>query len=347
LLLPLFASAATLNNTFNVGTLFPAIGATTSVSSNCGASAAYSNISFALMQNGVYTSLSTSLSADQNGAFTGNVVFPSSITSGSATLIATCGSTGNTINSPVLTFAAPASTSFSLPGQSPTVGGIYNLSGACGSSSESGTAQLTLNQNGTNYNLDNVSLNSAATFSDNVAIPSTTSDGPATLTAVCSNGTRFSSNVNIGTAAVNSFAFSSSPFPGVSTTVSGSCTNISGNQNGTTGFALLRNGGMTTLSATNDLTNSSGYFNSSVFFPSTVGSQPATFVVTCPNGSTFSNVIMLGAANLADPTDPVGGVAAGSDPQETANYFIAAGILVITGLLGLLAVTRKNLYVQK
>src|SRR5579863_7299280 len=106
-LLPFFASAATLNSTFNIGTTFPAIGGTTSVSSTCGSSAAFGTVSVALSQNGVSTLLTTTLSTDANGAFAGNVVFPSPYPSGQATLVATCNRTGDSINSPTLTFAAP------------------------------------------------------------------------------------------------------------------------------------------------------------------------------------------------------------------------------------------------
>jgi hypothetical protein len=250
--------------------------------------------------------------------------------------------TSNNPTSNSSSVSPPASAAFALPQASPTIGGVYNLSGACGTFSGAGSVQLTLNQNGNSYVLDNVNLSPTGTFSDNAVIPNTINTGPATLIAACSNGTTFSSAIILGEAAVNSFAFSSSPFPGVSTTVSGTCTNVSGNQNGTTAFAVLRNGGITNLSANNAMTNGSGYFSSSVYFPSSLGSDPATFVVTCPNGSTFSNVIMLGAAN---PTAPVGGVAAGTPPQNGPDYFVLAGILlVVVGLLGLLAVNRKNIY---
>jgi hypothetical protein len=345
LFLPFFASAATLNNTFNIGTLFPAIGGNTSISSTCGPSAANSSVSLALTQNVNYTQITPNLTTDSSGAFSGNVIFPSSVSSGSAVLVATCGNTGNTINSPVLTFAAPAGTTFNLPATSPTVGGIYNLSGACGNSNGAGTTQLTLTQNGSTYNLDSISLSPTATFSDNVVIPSTINTGSATLTAACSNGTKFSSNVNIGPIAINSFTFGSSPFPGSNTAISGNCTNTSSNQNGTVSFAVLRSGTFNNLSATDNQTSSNGFFNSSVFFPASLGNQPATLVVTCPNNSTFSNVIMLGAADPVTTT-PVGGVAAGTNPQTASNYFVAE-VLLSMGLLGLLVITSKNLHAQK
>lgn len=344
LFLPFFASAATLNNTFNVGTYFPTSGSTTSVSSSCGISGANSSVGFVLMQNGTNTPLATNLNADSNGMFTGNVTFPTNY-SGTATLVATCNSTGNTVSSPVLNFALPASSSFNLPQTSPTLGGLYNLSGSCGSSNGSGSVQLILTYNGNTYPLDTPTLSPTGTFSDNVVIPSNLGVGSGVFKAVCSNGVTFSSNINIGPAAVNMFGFSTNPVPGANVNVSGSCANISGNQNGTASFTVLRSGSFSNLSATNSQTNGSGYFNSSVYFPSDVGSQPATFVVTCPNGSTFSNVIMLGAV---DPSVvvPVGGVAAGSGPNQEPNYFLAGALLMI-GLFGLVILTHKNLRVQK
>jgi hypothetical protein len=178
-----------------------------------------------------------------------------------------------------------------------------------------------------------------------VVIPSNISTGSATLNAACSNGTTFSSAVNIGPVAVNSFAFNPSPAPGTYTVISGNCTNVTGDANGTVAFGIMRYGAVSALSATGNVTNGSGFFSSSVFFPSNEGSDPAVLVVTCPNGSTFSNVIMLGAT-VANPI-PVGGVAAGSGPQDAAKFPVAAGILLVTGLFGLYAVTRKNSYAQK
>lgn len=348
---PFFASAATLNNNFSTGSLFPTAGSSMSVSSTCGISAGNNTVSFALMQNGVNTPLAGNLSTDANGAFTGNVSFPSTTNPGTATIIATCNRTGDTVSSPVLTFSAPASTSFGLPQNQPNISGIYNLSGSCGNSNGAGSVILSLTtSNGGSYTLDTANLSSTGTFSDNVVIPNNISTGTATFTAACSNALRFSSTVNINPAAVNLFALGSNPFPGSNTNISGTCNNISGNLNGTMSFNVLRNGFVTNLPATSAQTNGSGSFNSSVFFPNNVGSDPATLVITCPNGSTFSNVIMLGAASVTlNPvaTTPVGAVAAGSGPQTGFNYFAVAVVLLIAGSLGLFAVTGKNFHAQK
>jgi hypothetical protein len=350
-LVPFFAGAATLSNSFNIGTLVPTAGGTTYVSSSCGVAGANSTVSFALVQNGVVTAMTTNLSTDSNGNFSGNVTFPSPFNSGSATLVATCNRTGDTINSPFLTFAAPAIGSFGLPAVSPNVGGIYNISGACGNSINGSSADIILHSNGANYPLGSFSLNSAGTFAGSVVIPANVASGAANLSATCSNGTTFSSNIMIDPSAVDSFAFSSSPFPGGTTTISGNCTNVSGNANGSVNFTVLRNGAVSTLPTANNTTNQSGYFSSQVTFPTSVGSDPATLVVTCPNGSTFSNVIMLGATVFAaDPvtTTPVGGVAAGSGPQDNQNYSVFGEILLVSGLVGLLAVTgKKFFYVKK
>ena len=193
LFLPFLAGAATLSNTFNVGTYFPVAGSTTSVSSTCGVSASNSTISFSIIENGIGTSIPTNITTDSTGAFSGSITFPSPYGAGQATLVATCNRTGDTINSPTLTFAAPASTSFGLPAFSPNVGGVYNVSGACGYSNGGGSVQLTLNSNGGNYQLGTASLTPSDTFAYTIVIPSNISTGAATLSATCSNGATFSS----------------------------------------------------------------------------------------------------------------------------------------------------------
>lgn len=350
MLLPFLASAANLNSAFNINTNFPIAGGSATVSSTCGTAGANSTVNFALMQNGINTPLASTLSTDSSGAFSGNISFPVTTSAGLTTLVATCIRSGDIINSPILTFAMPAGTSFGLPAAVPTIGGVFNLSGACGNSNGVGSAQINLNKNGSNYSLGNVNLSTTGTFSSSIIIPSNITTGPATLEAICSNGNTFSSAINIDPAAVNSFAFSASPLPGVSTNISGSCTNVSNNANGTVSFSVVRNAGATTLSTSNNLTNGSGDFNSTVFFPATLGSEPATLIVTCPNGSTFSNVIMLGAATAAvngNNTTPVGGVNAGAGPNDTPNYPLGAEFFLITGLLGASTVLGKKLYAQK
>ncbi len=350
MLLPFLAGAANLNNTFSISTNFPIAGGTATVSSTCGTAGANSTVNFALMQNGISTILASTLTSDSTGAFSGNISFPVTTSAGVTTLVATCVGSGDTINSPILTFAMPAGTSFGLPAAVPTIGSVLNLSGACGNSNGVGNAQLSLNKDGTNYSLGTVNLSTTGTFSSSVIIPNSLTTGPATLKATCSNGNTFSSAINIGPSAVNSFAFSASPLPGASTNISGSCTNINNNANGTVGFSVVRNAGATTLSATNNFTNNTGYFNATVFFPTSLGSEPATLIVTCPNGSTFSNVIMLGAATAAvngASTTPIGGVNAGAGPNDTPNYPLGVEFFLIIGLLGGSAVLGKKLYAQK
>ncbi|MDR3642831.1 MAG: hypothetical protein P4L74_04365 [Candidatus Doudnabacteria bacterium] len=327
LFLPLLAGAATLNAMLNVGTVYPVSGGTTNISGSCGTAASYSAISLALIQNGISTTLPTVMTTDTNGSFTGTITFPSSYGAGSATLVATCNRTGDTINSPTLTFAVPASSSFGLPAYTPSQGGIFNLSGLCGPSNGIGTAVLTLNSFGNNYALGTANLTQTATFSYSVTIPQNAGVGKATFKAACSNGNTITSATNIGSPAVNLFAFGSGPLPGQSTSVSGSCANASTNQNGTVSFSLLRNGAITNLPGSNNFTNNNSTFNSSVFFPSSVGSDPATFVVACPNGATFSNVIMLGAMApvvVSTVNMPTGGVAAGHGQNSTFNYLVLA-----------------------
>ena len=345
-LLPFLASAAVLNNSLNTATLFPTPGSTTNVSSTCGVSGANNSVSFALMQNGGSVQMNSTLSTDSNGSFSGNVTYPAVAAPGQATLVATCNKSGDTINSQPLTFPAPASASFGLPSTAATIGGLLNVSGACGASNGIGNVALTLTSNGNTYPLSGFNLTPTGTFSGNVVIPNNVSAGSANLTAVCSNLTTFSSNFNIGPAAVDSFAMSSGPIPGTSVIISGVCNNVSGNLNGATAFNVLRNGSVTNLPASNNLTNGSGMFSSPVFFPSNVGSDPATLVISCPNGSTFSNVIMLGAVDPGVAT-PVGAVAAGFGPSQTSNYLFLGEILFLAGLAGLFAVKGLNQNVQK
>jgi hypothetical protein len=345
-LLPFFASAAVLGNTINTSNLFPVSGSTNYVSGSCGSVGGNNSVGFGLMQNGSTIQMTSNLTTDQNGAFSGNITYPSGVLGGQATLVATCKLSGDTLNSQILTFAQPASSTFALPSSSPTVGGLYSVSGACGASNGIGNVVLTLTSNGGTYPLSTFNLTPTGTFSGNVVIPSNINTGSASLTGLCSNSNAISSNFNVGTAAVNAFGMSAGPIPGNTVVISGTCTSISGNQNGTVNFNLLRNGGSENLPATSNLTDVNGSFNASVFFPANVGSDPANLVVTCPNGSTFSNLIMLGAVDPGVST-PVGAVAAGSPPTQTSNYLVAGEVLFLAGMIGLFAVKGLNSNVQK
>jgi hypothetical protein len=142
LVVPAFASGAVLPTTLQTGTMFPSQNGTTTVSGNCGTSGANSTVSFSINQNGIITNLPSSgnLSTNSTGNFSGNIIFPSTLGSGTATLTATCSATGDVINSSTLTFPAPASTAFSLPGTNPTASGTFNLGGACGNANGAGFA---------------------------------------------------------------------------------------------------------------------------------------------------------------------------------------------------------------
>jgi hypothetical protein len=318
LLSPLFTNAATLNNTFTVSNYFPNPGSMISVSSSCGNSGSNSTVSFSILQNGNNTPLLTSISSDATGIFSGNILLPSPFTAGSATLVATCNKTGDTINSPVLTITQVASASFGLPSYIPNSGGILNISGSCGSSNGIGSAQVNLLNNGTSYSLSNFNLDSMGSFSGTVLLPNNLSNSAGTLNAVCSNGNLFSSQIYLNSSVFNALNLGNGSFPGYSK-VTGNCTNVPSNQNGTVTFSVLRNQTITNLNATGNTTNNTGNFSSSVFFPASLGSAPATFIVTCPNSSTFSNVIMLGDPVITpNPvvTTPVGGVNAGFGSQD-------------------------------
>lgn len=347
--LPFLASAAVLNNAFTVGSMYPAPGTTTSVSSSCGSTASNSTVSFTLTQNGFSTQISSTLFTDSNGNFSGNITLPSSYNAGSAVLVANCNKTGDTVNSPTLTFSAPATTTFGLSSTSPSVGGIYNVTGACGNSNGTGSVLVTLSSNGTNYPLGTFDLSSTGTFANTVIIPNNASVGNAVLKATCSNNTTFSSTIVLDQTAVNSFTLSTNPIPGNTVMISGNCTNVLTNQNGAVSFNVYRNGSVVNLPANNNLTNNTSYFNSSVLFPSNVGSDPANLVVTCPNGSTYSNLIILGAATAVTipvVITPVGGVAAGTQPQSMPSNVIFGEILLVVGLTGLLGLGSKKLYAK-
>jgi hypothetical protein len=221
---------------------------------------------------------------------------------------------------------AATSTSFGLPSTMPTIGGVYSITGSCNITQSGGSARLSLNQGGNSYQLTSLGLDGAGVFSGSVIIPSNSSVGQATLTAVCPDGNSFSSAIVIGPAAINSFAFSSGPMSGTNTNISGNCTNVAGNQNGPATFTVIGNSGSSQLTATGNLTNNSGFFSSSVFFPVTSVTNLATLIVSCPNGSTFSNVIVIdgvtSGATIPANLIPVGGVAAGSPPLAHGHFYV-------------------------
>jgi hypothetical protein len=222
-------------------------------------------------------------------------------------------------------------------------------------------------------------------FSGGVVFPTAVS-GTSTLVATCqkSGDTINSLELNFSPATTSSnqttttlaslptattnqitkFEFGTNPLPGVTIPVSGNCSNDPGNKNGPVNFSISRQGPANPLTATSNVTDSGALFNSSVFFPTSAGTDPATFAVTCPNSSAFSNVIMMGTqvagASISSPLAasvnatppnttkfPVGGVAAGFGPQTKSNNPILAEILLIFGLTGLFIVNRKHPNGQK
>src|SRR6185295_16957130 len=188
-----------------------------------------------------------------------------------------------------------------------------------GYSAGAGTVQLALTSYNNTTALGTVNLTPSGTFSNMVIIPSTITTGPATFTATCSNGTTFSSPVNISSAAVNAFSSNASPTLGSNNTISGTCLG-SGNTNGGVSFALSRAGLVTPIATTSNLTDANGSFNSSVYYPTSYGSGPAWLQVTCPNGTVFSSQI-----SLVDPASipPTGGL---TIPPDTTPIITPAPV---------------------
>ena len=339
------AYAATLSNPLITGGNFPNIGSSSTVSGSCGTVGANGNVSFYITQNGQVTNLANTnnLSTNSSGSFSGNVTYPSSAVSGNAVLTAQCPN-GDIINSPTLIFAASPSTSFNLT-SSPNAAGLFQLSGACGGSNGEGSATLRLSNSSTSVNLSNVNLNAQGQFTSNVVIPSSFPSGPATITATCSNGTTFSSNVNVNPAAVSNFAITGAPEVGGIVAASGNCGTTSGNVS----FRLMNVNGTTNIPATRNASDTSGNFNASIGIPANFPTGQATLVVACPNGNTFTSPITVTAMTIDDSTDvtddedccpeedvggtsetPEGAVAAGG-VQQTAS---SASIL-LTGFVAL------------
>lgn len=376
--LPFMASAATLTTPLTVGNAYPSGSGSSTISGNCGTAGANNSVSFSLNRNGVITNLPTNISADATGAFNGTVSFPPDYASGAANLTVRCNGSGDVFQDYSLNFAQTPSASFNLNGVNPTLGGAYPLTGACGSSNGSGTVALSLVSNGTTTSLGTANLTSSGTFNSTVAIPSTYATGSATLMAICSNGTTFSSPVTVNGAAVNNFTVSPNATIGGSGSVSGSCGTITGT--GTATFSLLNNGMLTPLTATNNSVASSGAFNANISYPTSYNAGPATLVVTCPNGATYTSPVTLAASgttstpsSLTMPTGtgltypsgpadttalggtpegevagaatitPSGGVNAGSGPRKSSGYpFLGIGLLLIgAGAVAALKGARK------
>jgi large repetitive protein len=376
---PLFAQAATLSTPLTVGTSYPNLGGSSTVSGSCGVPGANSTVSFSLMRNGTTTTLPVSNNVTTNAAgnFSGNVTFPTTYDAGQATLVATCTATGDIINSSALIFPAQASTTFGLNSSNPTVGGTYNLTGACGGSNGTGSAQINIVNNGNATSVGTISLSPTGTFNSPVVIPANYPTGSSTLMATCSNGTTFSSPITVNPAAVSSFSSNSNIMLGSNSAVSGSCGTLSGNANGNVSFSLLRNGAMTPLNAVNTSTNASGVFNSVISYPTNYTIGPATLVVTCPGGGTYTNQLSISGSGLTAPADlgitpgtaapistisdptalggiagvetnavPVGGVNAGTPAQITGSPSLLA-LLSAVLLIGVALIASHRLLLSK
>lgn len=265
---------------------------------------------------------------------------------------------------------------FTLPATNPTVGGLFNLTGTCtGTGNTTGNVEISLgdtsSSSSTGTSLGTSAVTSTGAFSvSNLIIPSTTSAGTMNLKVTCPDGTSSNQQLTIGSASVTSFNLNGTPALGGAATVTGTCVNIT--SSGSVKIALWQNGTNTPLSTVTSGTD--GAFTSAVSFPTSANSGAANIIVTCPNDATYASAITLAQSTsttpsptptdtttpptggLAMPTDfvapaptptpqvlgtvtPVGGVAAGTPQNNSANYILVA--LFLVGAYGAARVIRS------
>ena len=366
LTMPLVASAAVLNTTLVLGTLTPDIGSSTTVIGTCGNSGANNYVTFALIQNNATTTLpnTNNLSTGVNGDFSGSINFPVTATTGSGTLVVTCNGSGDVILSSPLTFVTPTtaatSTMFSLGTWVPTSGGVLKATGTC--SLSTGTAQLDAIQNSATTTLGSFSVLNNGEFSGFVFVPGTISSGNANLVLTCPNDVTYSTSTEFRKSSVENAVIGANPTLGSTGTVSGSCVG-SANASGTVGFGLLDNMALTNLEADNALSDINGSFISTVKYPTIYQQGTVSFVITCPDGTSYVAPINLlassgGVANsglltlppefggmATNPTGttqvPVGGVKAGAEPTLNGNTLFALA-LVVLGSAGMAYLLRRK-----
>lgn len=338
------ANAALLSTPLTTGTMYPSPNSTTTVTGTCGSINANTAVSFSILRNGVNTNLPTTsnLLTDSTGTFNGNLTFPQTLPAGLAVLVAQCNN-GDTINSDSLIFSEPASTSFNFAGNSPTINGTYPLTGSCGNSNGAGTVNLSITSNGSTTQLGNFSLSTTGTFDAIVIIPSSASQGTATISASCSNGTSFNSPVTIASQAINNLTLTGDQNLGGIGMATGTCGTNAINAYGNVAFSLWKDGSNTPLIGSNTVTDTNGMFTANLNYPTSYDVGPTTLVITCPSGANFTTPIFLAAAqdttgtvtlpsdNQAmggntDNTTPLGGVNAG---QTSRSLAIQLGILVL------------------
>lgn len=234
--------------------------------------------------------------------------------------------------------------------------GNFGVSGTC---STPGTVTYSItNPSGTTSlggtNTTATTANGSGTFSfsaNGFSVPSTYSTGAVTVTATCPNGDTVTTTASV-LAPNSTLVGVNNPDSTLNNNVNitGACGTGQG-ASGTVGFSLTNEAGTTTvLAAGSNSTNASGTFNTFVTIPASMNSGLGTLTAVCSNGTTLSNLVVLGNPDttvivtpITDPgtgvgvdvggTDeagvaitPVGGVAAG----YVSTSQIAWGILAIS-----------------
>lgn len=241
--------------------------------------------------------------------------------------------------------------------------GNFGVSGAC---TTPGTVTYTVtNANGTTNagasTSTSTTANSNGTFGFNtsaLSVPSTFATGAVTVTATCPNGDTVTTTSSV--LAPNSVLVGvNNPDTTLNNNVSisGDC----GVTGGTVGFTLSANGAApVTLAAASNTTTGNGTFNTTVTIPAELNTGLGTLVANCSNGTTLSNLVVLGNPDatvvvtpITDPSavggtgetagvaiTPVGGVAAGYvSGSQVAWGILAVAIVALAASL----VARKRL----
>jgi len=250
------------------------------------------------------------------------------------------------------TFQATAADQFTI-NNTPTLGQSLELSGSCGSNSDSDTASVVAIRNGARTNLGSLKVNSNGDFSDNVDIPSNYGGGPVAFEVRCAGG----EVLTVNSAVTDPFATvsNSSPKVGSSFVVRGVCGTTAG---GEVTIDLVQAAFDTKLGTAT--TTSGGNFSATVSTPSSAVTGIGTLFVMCPTGTTMTRLVTIdrsvtggvvdvsnssttnGSANATNGTSivPTGGVAAG---KTNANWFIVSAItLFVLGILSWAGVKKLD-----
>lgn len=244
--------------------------------------------------------------------------------------------------------------------------GNFGVSGTC---TTPGTVTYTVtNSNGTTTagtsSSTSGSVNGSGTYNfstSGLSVPSTFNTGAVTVTATCPNGDTVTTTASV-LAPNNVLVGVNNPDATLNNNVSisGVCGTGQGG-NGTVGFTLSANGAAAvTLAALSNATNANGGFSTSVTIPAELNTGLGTLVANCSNGTTLSNLVVLGDPDttvivtpITDPTatggtgetagvavTPVGGVAAGYvSSSQVAWGILAVAIIALAASL----VARKRL----